>query len=204
MGDPYGARKLAWVPPFTGSTIKYGFMTNAAAAVSTALGHTIIAPGAAKPTGLVVGANAPKPWKVTRLRADGSDSSFVAPASIATAIAAGYKVTSRGKVRVGSASARSRAVYVLYEGNKLAWRMPNYSFSRIPAADLTALGVLPATSTDLDMVFGASYPALPRVAATLGTAPNLVRVSTFCDPDALDALPTGWAPVKASTEYVAP
>ena len=203
MGDPYGTRNLAWVPPFTGSTIKYGFMTNADTAISTVLGHTVIAPGAAKPTGLVVGANAPKPWKASRLRADGSDSSFVAPAAVAAAVAAGWKITSRGKVRIGSTSARSRAVYILYQGNKLAWRMPNYSFSKIPAADLTSLGILPATSADLDMVFGASYPVLPRVAATLGAAPNLNRVSTFCDPAALDALPAGWAPVKASSEYAA-
>ena len=202
MGDPYAERTLAWVPPFTGSTIKYGFLTNMSEADSTTLGHTRLAPGEAKPTGLVIGANAPKPWRATRIRADGSESSFIAPAAVAAALGLKWKITSRGKIRLGTQSARSKSVYVKHQGNSIAWRMPNYVFSKIPTAELTALGIILATATDQDLCFGCSYPRLPRAASLVGTAPNQDRISTFYDPS--KPLPDNWFPVKASTEYVAP
>lgn len=190
----YGTRDLVYVTPFSGSTTKYGFLTNVDAAAKTALGHTAV-PGD-YPSGLVIGANAPKPPRAKRVTANGIESSFISTGSIATAKGAGWKV-SAGKVRTGASSAKAKTVKVTFEGNELAWKMPNYLYSKI-TADLAGLGILDASSTDLDLVFGARYPKLPRVAKIDGTTGN--RYTTFCDPDALDNLPAGWTTVRASQD----
>lgn len=197
MGDRYGQRTLVWVVPFTGSTIKYGFQTNADATTQSALGHTAIA--GAYPVGLVIGANAPKPPRATRTRITGSDSSYCSAGSVTTARAAGWRV-SAGKVRNGASSSRSKTVYVTADGNKIAWKMPLVTYNNI-GSDRTALGILDASSSDLDLVFGVSYPKLPRVGIfqASGTEGGN-KISTFCDPEALDNLPAGWTPVRASQD----
>lgn len=199
MGNPYGTRTLVSVTPYTGSTIKYGFLTNADSATQTALGHTAIT--GAYPTGLVLGANAPKPGRASRLRATGVESSFVSATARASALGAGWKL-SPGRVRNGASSTKSKTVYVTYQGNKIAWKMPTFLYSKI-SADLAGLGVLDAASADIDLVFGARYPRLPRVAKiNVPETGAASRYTTFCDPDALDALPTGWATVRASSDQL--
>lgn len=197
MASPYGSRTLVHVVPFTGSDIKYGFFTNADSAAQTALGHVAIT--GAYPTALVLGANAPKPGRAVRVRATGTESSFVSATARTTARAAGWKV-SNGRIRLGSSSTRSKTVYVTVEGNKIAWKMPMYLYSNI-SADLAELGILEATASEEDLVFGARYPKLP-VVAKISAASGSVgsRFSTACDPAAIDALPEGWATVKASKD----
>lgn len=190
----YGSRTLVYVTPFSGSTTKYGFLTNVDSAAQTALGHTAVTGN--YPTGLVIGANAPKPPRAKKRFATGWESSFVSTGSVTTAKAAGWKV-SAGKVRTGASSAKAKTVKVTFQGNELAWKMPNYLYTKI-SADLAALGIQDAASTDLDLVFGARYPILPRVAKFDDATGN--RYSTFCDPDALDNLPTGWTTVRASQD----
>lgn len=190
----YGPRDLVYVTPFSGSTTKYGFLTNVDAAAKTALGHTAVTGN--YPTGLVIGANAPKPPRAKKTTATGTESSFVDTASITSAKTAGWKV-SAGKVRTGASSSKAKTVKITFEGNELAWKMPNYLYTKI-SADIAALGILDAASTDLDLVFGARYPKLPRVAKIDATTGN--RYTTFCDPAALDALPTGWTTVRASQD----
>jgi hypothetical protein len=197
MGSPYGTRTLVHVVPYTSSTIKYGFFTNADGSTQTALGHTAIT--GAYPTGLVLGANAPKPGRATRFRATGVESSFVSATARTTAVAAGWKV-SPGRVRNGASSTKSKTVYVTVESNKIAWKMPQFLYAKI-STDMAALGILDATSADLDLVFGARYPRLPRVGkieVPQSGAPS--KLTTFCDPDALDTLPEGWTTVRASAD----
>ena len=194
----YGSRELVWVQPFTGSTIKYGFHTNADAGTRGALGHTAIV--GEKPSGLVLGANAPKPGRASRLRATGVESSFVSAGSVAAARAAGWKIRS-GRVRIGASSSKSRTVYVTAEGNKIGWRMPMFLYSKITAGDRAALGILDATSSDLDIVYGARYPELPKVAfAAIPASGAASRYTTFCDPQRVDNLPNGWVGVKVTKE----
>jgi hypothetical protein len=195
----YGDRDLVYVNPFTGSTIKYGFMTNADVGTRTALGHTAVP--ATYPTGLVIGANAPKPPRGKRMTAAGIESSFCDPGSIGTARAAGWKI-SAGKLRNGASSSKSKTVYVTHEGNKLAWRMPNFLHTNI-SGDLAGLGILAAASTDLDLVFGVRYPKLPRVAKiNIPTSGSASRYTTYCDPSKLDNLPAGWTTVRASQDAI--
>lgn len=194
----YGSRDLSWVQPFTGSTIKYGFHTNADAGTRAALGHTAIT--GANPPGLVLGANAPKPARGSRLRATGVESSFVSAGSIAAARAAGWKIKP-GKVRIGASSAKSKTVYVTAEGNKIAWRMPQFLYSKITAGDRTALGIIDATSADLDLVYGARYPILPRVQfAAIPAEGAASSYTTFCDPQRVDNLPNGWVGVRVTKD----
>ncbi|MBF2025612.1 MAG: hypothetical protein IGS48_02435 [Oscillatoriales cyanobacterium C42_A2020_001] len=197
MGNPYGPRTLVWVTPFTGSTIKFGFMTNADGATQTALGHVPIA--GAYPSALVIGANAPKPPRASRLRATGVESSFVDAEAIATARAADWKI-SAGKQRNGASSAKSKTVYIVHETNKIAWKMPTFLHTKI-STDLTALGIAAATATDLDLIFGVRYPKLPRVAKiNVPTTGAASRYTTYCDPSKLDNLPAGWTTVRASQD----
>lgn len=191
---PYGPQRLVHVVPFTASTILYGFRTNTDAANSTALGHTAVT--GAFPTGLVIGANSPKPPRARRITATGVESSFCSVAAKATAIAAGWKV-GFGKTRRASSSAKSRTVYITHEGNKIAWKMPQFLYAKI-SADIAALGILEATGAEKDLVFGASFPRMPRVKRfNFATQESY---TTFCDPDALASLPTGWTTVQASED----
>jgi hypothetical protein len=78
--------------------------------------------------------------------------------------------------------------------------MPQFLYSKI-SADLAALGILDATSSDTDLVFGVRYPKLPRVAKIdVPSTGSASRYTTYCDPDALDNLPAGWATVRASAD----
>lgn len=190
----YGERDLVYVIPFTSATVKYGFLTNVDAAAKTALGHVAVT--GAYPSGLVIGANAPTPPRAKRTTATGTESSYISAGSIANAKTAGWKV-SAGKVRTGTSSGKSKTVKVTFEGNELAWKMPNFLYTKI-SADLAGLGILDAASTDLDLVFGVRYPKLPRVAKVDSGTGN--RYTTYCDPDALDSLPAGWTTVRASQD----
>jgi len=199
MGDKYASRELVWVNPFAGSTIKYGFLTNADAGVKGALGHVEVT--GAYPDGLVIGANAPKPPRASRLRATGTESSYCDADAVATARAAGWRV-SPGKVRIGSSKKKSKTVYVTYTGGiKYAWNMPNDTYAKI-GADLAALGIQLATSADEDLVFGARYPRVPRVIKPIFGTDTVDNVSTFCDPQKLDSLPEGWSTARASIDKI--
>lgn len=189
----YGPRQLVWVTPFTGSTIKYGFMTNADSGTRTALAHVEVT--GAYPTGLVIGANAPKPPRAKKLSATGTESSFCDAEGVAAARTAGWRI-SRGKIRIGASGSKSKTVYVTHETNKLAWKMPNFLYTNI-TGDLAALGVLLATAADKDLVFGARFPVLPRVGKISAT---FNKYTTFCDPSKLDSLPAGWSSVRASVD----
>jgi hypothetical protein len=72
--------------------------------------------------------------------------------------------------------------------------MPTSTYARIAPDERTALGIFDATQTDDDLIYGVSQPKRPRVFKRDGS--NII--STYCDPDALDELPAGWASSSAS------
>jgi hypothetical protein len=191
----YGPRELVWVKPFTGATVKYGFLTNVDEAVNVILGHTAVT--AAYPVGLVIGANAPKPPRAKKRFTTGVESSYCDAAAAALARADGWKI-SAGKIRLGSSGAKSKTVYVVHETNKIAWKMPSYLYTKLTAADLTGLGIKTAVAADKDLIFGVRYPQLPRVTKFDAAADS--SYSTFCDPAKLESLPTGWVTAKASLD----
>ncbi len=193
----YDSRRLVWVPAFTGSDIKYGFRTNVDEAVSGILGHNLVPD--TYPAGLVIGANAPKPPRASRRRATGYESSFVASSAIAAARAAGFSVRP-GKVRISRSTNLSTPVYVLHEGNKIAWRMTRAQYQRITTDDLTALGIRIPGAADDDLIYGASYPRLPTVAFVASGTDGFDVISTKADPSKLNSLPTGWGTIRATQD----
>lgn len=199
MSDKYKDRELVYVTPYTGATLKYGFQTNADEGVKSVLGHTAITGD--YPEGLVIGANTPKPPRASRERATGVESSFISAPSIAAARQAGWRIRP-GKVRPGANGRRSKCVYVTAGSIKYAWMMPLTLYARITAGDKAALGIQDATPNDLDLVFGASYPRIPKVNFKAFGQDGTDTLSTFCDPQKLDSLPSGWAPSRASRDRV--
>jgi hypothetical protein len=184
----YENKRKVSVEPFAGSAIQYGFMTNVSAATSTSCGHQAI--GATTPPGLVFGANAPKPGRASRKRADGTDSSFYDYAVYFQLIQEGWSVKLPRRRR-GGVNRASRAVYVTVAGIKYAWNMPNDTRTKI-GADFAGLGINEATSNDGDLVWGASSPKPPVAKKVQVGEGGTDVISTFVDPARADGLPEGW------------
>lgn len=182
----YDSREEVWVDPFSGSGIKYGFLTNVESARRTILGHNPVN-RANPPTALVFGANRPKPGRASKKFGTENTSSFYDVGQASALRADGWSL-SRAKIRRGGSSNLSTAYYVTIEGIKYAWNMPNHTANRV-GADLAGLGIQQATGNDRDLVWGASYPKPPRAIAQVGND----RISTFVDPSRIDSLPDGWA-----------
>lgn len=189
-----GARSLVYVNVAATFPLKYGFLTNTTAANQTALGHTAVADKSTE-VGLVVGANSPKPGRASKARATGIDTSFYDFGQKATLIAAGWKLTSPRR-RFSKSGTRSKIVYVLHEGNKIAWYMPTSTHTAI-ASDMAGLGILDTDGTENDLIFGVSYPKLPKVKNET-TTPSRI---THCDPSKVDSLPAGWVAGAASGTF---
>lgn len=179
-------KRIVYVTPFQGSTIKYGFGTNIDEAQGTALGHTALTANA--PTGYVFGANSPKPARASKRYATGTVSSFVDAEKIPAARAADWKIGT-AYLRRGGDSGRSKTVYVTIQGIKYAWQIPDDTASRI--GTLENLGIRVATGAETDLVFGATTPKPPRAKKAIGgEGENQTILSTFYDPS--NALPAGW------------
>ncbi|WNZ24847.1 hypothetical protein HJG54_19670 [Leptolyngbya sp. NK1-12] len=186
----YESRREVWVTPFTGAGIKYGFLTNVSTAVGTACGHTAV-DRANPPVGLVFGANAPKPGRASKRRADGIDSTFYDISKVSTLRSGGYSLTAP-TIRRGRATVASKAVYVDLNGVKYAWRMPLVTYNKI-ADDRAVLGIEDADQNDRDLVWGARFPKPPKAAKTIITGSSVDVISTFVDPASIDNLPAGWS-----------
>lgn len=197
--NSYDSRDLVWVTPFGGSSIKYGFLTNAPAATRTACGHNAIA--ADYPTGLVIGANAPKPGRASKRTATGTNGSFYDIGQRATLRTDGWSLT-YPKIRRGSTGANSNAVYVNLGSIKYAWRMPKTTYTKV-GGDRAVLGIEDATSNDTDLVWGASYPKPPKASKVEVGADGTNVISTFVDTSAVDSLPDGWS-TSSGEEYLGP
>ncbi|MGB3492806.1 MAG: hypothetical protein WBA57_08760 [Elainellaceae cyanobacterium] len=197
------ARDLVHVPVFAnnnGNNVAtgalYGFMTNIDAADRATLGQTAV--DGAYPAGLIIGANAPKPPRASRIRATGTTSSYYDLANEAAIRTAGWRTGSRGRIRTRNVTARSRTVFVTVGLIKYAWQIPNDTFTQL-GGDAAALGVEEPDAGDNDLVFGASYPKPPRAAQTIFGDDGTDTYSTFIDPAAVDNLPAGWRKVSEGT-----
>lgn len=197
-GPNYGTTKLLSVPSTAGT---YLYKSNIGpASVLTDCGVTEVDLAAISANSFL-GANSPKPPRATQMTPTGSNSTFCAAASIATARAAGYTI-SQGKIRgVATASAASKVVtcYVLCDGIKYAWNMNAARYARL-TTDLAGLGVEAATETDRNtLVWGSTVPK-PAVAAKFfasgeGGGDTL---SCFVSSAKEADLPEGWKLIKPS------
>lgn len=184
----YQSRRRVYVEPFPGN-IKYGFLTNVAAAVGTSCGHTAVP--ADPPVGLCFGANQPKPGKASKRRVNGTDSTFYDHSRYGALRTDGWSLTLPRRRR-GSNGANSRSVYVTIQGVKYAWKMPIHTYTSVGAAR-GDLGIQDATENDTDLVWGASSPKPDKVSRVVVGADNVDVISTFVDPSRINNLPEGWS-----------
>lgn len=197
MGNPRKSRDRVFVIPFTGCPFKYGFLTNTEAGVRSALGQEAVD---GTTTQVVFGANAPKPGRASK----GSDSSYYSIGKRATLLTAKWNLTPP-KIRRGKSSTKTKAVYVEVDGIKYAWKQPIATHAAI-SGDAAGLGVVTATGSERDLVYGASFPK-PRRARKLiligdGANQREESYSTFIDDDADLASLTGWEVVSVGMEIV--
>ena len=191
MSNKYDKRTLVSVNPFTSSGILYGFNSASTATQREELGQAVVdlaAPGAT----LVIGANAPKPGRATKQVTVGSVTSFYDITKAATLKAADWKITSRPTIRRGKTQKLTKAVVITIGTLKYAWNMPNSTYNGV-GSDLAALGIALADANDKNLVWGASYPVLPRASSVVIADNGTANISTFVDPAKLDSLPAGWS-----------
>ncbi|MCG9886492.1 MAG: hypothetical protein MH825_13165 [Cyanobacteria bacterium] len=103
--------------PDGSDVLPYGFMSGADAGDRAALGQAVVG-SATITTGIpiVFGANRPKPARMTKVKATGSESSFVAFANVASAKAADWMITSPAKYAVPRTTKKQVAVFVETNG----------------------------------------------------------------------------------------
>lgn len=201
--NPYKARNLVAVKVTSNLNFMYGFHTNAESDDQTTLGHVPAQVNGSYINGLVLGANQPKPARLSKYRTGGGyKSSFCDINNIDTARAANWKLVSLPTIAVGANGLNSKCVYVKIstadvDGNvsseiKYAWMMPDFLYSRIVAGDLSALGIRDGVGVD-DLVFGARHPKPRRAVFTAIDNEGYVGTrSTFIDDSAISSLPSGW------------
>jgi hypothetical protein len=157
----------------------YGFRTTAKQTTSTALGHQVLS--ATTPVaGLIFKANHPKPKRATKTFLTGTESSFIAPSVVISAIAAGWdiiKAKSNGRKQTGRFS---KALYVTVNNVKYAWAVPKKTWLKLQP-NAVALGIREVLGTEQDLVFGASFPKPPRVKANTFQGDMSLSTSTFYD-----------------------
>lgn len=180
------------VDPYAGSPIKYGFKTNVDQSFSALCGHIPLATGSVP--GIVFGANAPKPGRATRRRDSGIiDSTYYSWATLTTLRStANVSYTSPRRRVSNRQNRRSRPVKVQIASIDYAWNMPLRTFNDLGGA-LTQLGVEPVTSSDTNLVWGASKPKPP--VASFMTTSGRTR-TTFISPTRVNNLPEGWVLVR--------
>jgi hypothetical protein len=192
----YDSRREVWVTPFSGASLKYGFLTNVTQPVGVSCGHTAV-DNANPPSGLAFGVNSPKPGKASKKRVSGVDSTFFDPSVRAALRSQGWSLTA-AKIRRGSSSDASKAVYVTLEGGiKYAWRMPAHTYNKI-GGDRAALGIQDASAGASDLVWGASKPKPPKAGKFIAGDSNSDNLTTFCDPSVADSPPSGWTIVRSA------
>lgn len=207
--NQYDPRRLVYVKPFASAGLNYGFMTNCKTTTGTILGHTIVAGNSITnaPANTVIGANAPKPGRASKLIGDEYEGSFYNFDKADDLRRAKWRLTNP-KIRRGSSSTRSKVVFITIGsdedgdgGIKYAWNMPIGLYNGI-ASDRSNLGIQDATRNTLDLVWGLTAPRPKRAQkeVTTGTgASTQTRIyETFVDPGRTAALPDGWSFVSES------
>lgn len=189
MPKNFRDRDLVYVilGPATGN-LRYGFSTGLRSSLRGQFGQIAIV-GTSNVQNLVIGANAPKPARASKLLASGYEGSYCAHGNRGRLKQSGYKIT-RPKVRLPGAGRFSDPVYVTINGIKYAWNIPNDA-----GLNRAGLGIKAAGRDDSDLVWGASFPK-PAIAAVQSGANLADRHSSFVDPTNEGNLPANYAIVK--------
>lgn len=199
----YDDRTPVVVTPYNSSPINYGFLTNVDGAAQSALGHQ---PASAAVGPVVYGANRPKPARMQREIATGTESSFVDWQSFDAAKTAGWKQV-KG-VRYGPSPYEStRAIRVVAEvgnGMSVAWDMRKAQYTRIQA-ELANLGVEVATEANARhaIVGPNSFSGLTVYGARTRDGQDTIAVGYIGRTQA-DNLPAGWTRFESFSQTADP
>lgn len=204
MAERYSDNSRLVAVDVKGLTIKYGFRTTLGSAASISLGQTTaVDPQGALLSGVILGANSPKPPRASKRRASGeTDSSFISYSAIATAKTAGWSVKA-GRLTIPRSTKISFPVFAVIDSGtttngagetvginyKYGWRMPKYQYDLING-NFAALGITLVTNDNYsDVWFGVNSPKPKRVGFNVNA--NSV-LSTYASTAKLDSLPEGW------------
>lgn len=208
--DVYGRRELKAVKPIAGVDWLYGFRTNTSSSEATELGQIPATVNGKYITGLVIGANSPRPATMRKdSNTGGTDSSKVSFDAIDTARVAGWSLVSLPTTKRAIHTKDGKKAFVDLraldeQGNptgpviKYLWNLPLFLYNLI-SADLPALGIELASPNDENLVIAPSFPRPPQARRITINADGSKRVNTtFCDPKKLDNLPAGWTAVSGN------
>lgn len=186
---PRNIRDRIWryVKPFQDSALLYGFKSGADTALAGALGQTDIT-AATQVMNLVLEPNNFKPYKIKKETAAGTEESFANFDKVASARQNNLIVSKAGyRPKTKRSNARGSIVYVTVNGIKYGWKFLQTSLP-IQAG---VIGHQPATGTETDIVFGATFPKPPRMKFVSANRED--TLTTFVDPSKVDAaLQAGW------------
>lgn len=198
MPRNYGTAFPAFVNIGTTNPLKYAFKCRLQGreVALTQLGITKLEIAAITETlinRMVLGCNSPKPARASKLFQTippGHESSFVSTGSIGTARQNGWKITPGKPYRRATVTPRSKTVYVTVNGIKYAWQFALVGGGA--TVDLASIGVIDATSTMDDLVWGCDFPKPPKVGRDINDNedPEIDNFSTFADPNR--ELAVGW------------
>ena len=195
MPRNYRNRELVYVTMSESlGSLKYGFQTGLKDSDKATFGQTAIDANTAV-TGLVIGANSPKPHRATIKDISGSISSWCSADKVSSLRTAGATIAPP-KRRYSRTTQVSKTVYVTINGVKYGWQYTTAGVGTVTIADV---GVVDATKDDL-LVFGASFPKPARFATDLvggGEDAPINSFSIFVDPSKEDNIPEGWRGVSA-------
>jgi hypothetical protein len=177
----------------THPTVKWLFRSTLKDSLHNNFGAVAVAADFTDVTGLIFQANSPKPARASKRTTDPEiEGAYCAYDKTAELRSDKYSIKQPvNRLRMGTTL--TDVLYVSINGLKIAWRSPK------PNAEQTAeigsyktlLGIEVATATDRDLVFGATFPRLPRVMKTLADGS---KFSSYCDSTKVDdALEAGWS-----------
>jgi hypothetical protein len=176
--------------------LRYGFLSRIREALMDNLGQTKIYSTISDMTGIVFGANSPKPPRASKLFATGYESSFCSSDKIASLKADGWQIKRAKKARMPITTDRSKAYYVTINGIKRAWNSANSA--TMPTSLITATGIKEATKTETGLIWGASFPFPSKARTVLADGSTY---STFVDPSKEDSLPADWILDQSKSNY---
>lgn len=186
-----GERTLVFVNMANPAGIKYGFRSGLRTGLRATFGQEVITASTAL-TGLIIGANSPKPPRASKQETAGIESSFCANEKINSLKADGWTITKPKRPGRAKTSGLAKTQYITLNGVKYAWNSPDFSEEAV-GTDVSVLGVTTATASEAGLIWGASFPKPPRMVKKVGEAGFSTTVSSFVDPTKIDAgVTAGW------------
>jgi hypothetical protein len=154
-------------------------------------------------TGIAFQCNSPKPARASKRTSEPEiEGAFCSYTKTAELRSDKYSIVQPiNRLRLGTTL--TEVLYCGVNGLKIAWRSPKPNAEQLAEVSgyKALLGIETANANDRDLVFGATFPRLPRVQKTLVDGS---KFSSFCDTTKVDdALQANWTLLDAGLYTVA-